>query len=117
MKKEEFEIIITNLDEIITRCEEIATKASSKALRTFPLKEVEIITNNARELQKKQDKILNTELYHIIGMGELSPAQEMVFLKLIKKLGATRSYIKSLANYIIPPIPEIPKKQIINVMY
>ncbi len=109
MNSEEFAIVFKNLRKLMIDSVDIVNKAGSKEkLEAIPLKEVIQLTDKARNIVSRQDKVLKNEVYHILGMGDLTPSQEMVFVKTIQTIGRTRSFVKAIASYKIPPIPGIP---------
>ena len=57
------------------------------------------------------DAIISTDLYHIIGMGELTVTQTNTFLKLIKEYMSFRLDIKTIAsNLTVENIPGLPSQ-------
>ena len=113
MKKEEFDLVISALQERLDNCEkylgEIKTTEDLKnitigqalELRDFCIAEVE-----------KMTKIAMVDLYHIIGMGDLSVPQMMKFVFLMKAYLAYRPNIKSISKGFdsITELPKIPVK-------
>ena len=113
MKKEEFDLVINALQERLDNCEkylgEIQTTEDLKnitigqalELRDFCVAEVE-----------KMTKIAMVDLYHIIGMGDLSVPQMMKFIFLMKAYLAYRPNIKSISKGFdsITELPKIPVK-------
>ena len=113
MKKEEFDLVIGALQERLDNCEkylgEIQTTEDLKnitigqalELRDFCVAEVE-----------KMTKIAMVDLYHIIGMGDLSVPQMMKFVFMMKAYLAYRPNIKSISKGFdsITELPKIPVK-------
>ena len=113
MKKEEFDLVISALQERLDNCEkylgEIKTTEDLKnitigqalELRDFCVAEVE-----------KMTKIVMVDLYHIIGMGDLSVPQMMKFVFMMKAYLAYRPNIKSISKGFdsITELPKIPVK-------
>lgn len=113
MKKEEFDLVIGALQERLDDCKkylgEIKTTEDLKnitigqalELRDFCVAEVE-----------KMTKIAMVDLYHIIGMGDLSVPQMMKFVFLMKAYLAYRPNIKSISKGFdsITELPKIPVK-------
>ena len=113
MKKEEFDLVIGALQERLDNCEkylgEIKTTEDLKnitigqalELRDFCVAEVE-----------KMTKIAMVDLYHIIGMGDLSVPQMMKFVFMMKAYLAYRPNIKSISKGFdsITELPKIPVK-------
>lgn len=113
MKKEEFDLVIGALQERLDNCEkylgEIKTTEDLKnitigqalELRDFCVAEVE-----------KMTKIAMVDLYHIIGMGDLSVPQMMKFVFLMKAYLSYRPNIKSISKGFdsMTNLPKIPVK-------
>ena len=113
MKKEEFDLVIGALQERLDNCEkylgEIKTTEDLKnitigqalELRDFCVAEVE-----------KMTKIAMVDLYHIIGMGDLSVPQMMKFIFLMKAYLSYRPNIKSISKGFdsMTNLPKIPVK-------
>lgn len=113
MKKEEFDLVISALQERLDNCKkylgEIQTTEDLKnitigqalELRDFCVAEVE-----------KMTKIAMVDLYHIIGMGDLSVPQMMKFIFLMKAYLAYRPNIKSISKGFdsMTNLPKIPVK-------
>lgn len=113
MKKEEFDLVISALQERLDNCKkylgEIQTTEDLKnitigqalELRDFCVAEVE-----------KMTKIAMVDLYHIIGMGDLSVPQMMKFIFLMKAYLAYRPNIKSISRGFdsMTNLPKIPVK-------
>ena len=113
MKKEEFDLVISALQERLDNCEkylgEIQTTEDLKnitigqalELRDFCVAEVE-----------KMTKIAMVDLYHIIGMGDLSVPQMMKFVFMMKTYLSYRPNIKSISKGFdsITELPKIPVK-------
>lgn len=110
MKKNDFELIIKNLDAVIKECQNIDAKfSSSESVMKWTIKEYQNNYNIARKLQSKTDAILKQDCYHIIGMGNLTVSQTALFVKKIKTLGSLRSKIKVLASVQDIVVPNVPK--------
>lgn len=113
MKKEEFDLVIGALQKRLNNCEkylgEIKTTEDLKnitigqalELRDFCIAEVE-----------KMTKIAMVDLYHIIGMGDLSVPQMMKFVFMMKAYLSYRPNIKSISKGFdsITELPKIPVK-------
>ncbi len=113
MKKELFEEIIKSLQRRVNRCKgflgDIHTTedlsqislARAAAMRELCIEEAEIMT-----------KICMVDLYHIIGMGQLTPPQMMKFTYLMQEYLSYRPTIKVLAQRLdkIAELPNIPVK-------
>lgn len=113
MVKENFDKLITALDLRINNCKhnlsaikttvdlELLTIAQARDLKAFCIKELDTMT-----------KILMVDLYHIIGMGDLTPIQMMKFIYKIKQYAEFRPDVKAIASQLnsIEVLPKIPTK-------
>ena len=113
MKKEEFDLVIGALQERLDNCE----KYLGEIKTTEDLKNITI--GQALELKdfcvaevEKMTKIAMVDLYHIIGMGDLSVPQMMKFVFMMKAYLAYRPNIKSISKGFdsITELPKIPVK-------
>ena len=113
MKKEEFDLVIGALQERLDNCE----KYLGEIQTTEDLKNITI--GQALELKdfcitevEKMTKIAMVDLYHIIGMGDLSVPQMMKFVFLMKAYLAYRPNIKSISKGFdsMTNLPKIPVK-------
>ena len=113
MKKEEFDLVIGALQERLDNCE----KYLGEIQTTEDLKNITI--GQALELKdfcvaevEKMTKIAMVDLYHIIGMGDLSVPQMMKFIFLMKAYLAYRPNIKSISKGFdsMTNLPKIPVK-------
>ena len=113
MKKEEFDLVINALQERLDNCE----KYLGEIQTTEDLKNITI--GQALELKdfcvaevEKMTKIAMVDLYHIIGMGDLSVPQMMKFIFLMKAYLSYRPNIKSISKGFdsMTNLPKIPVK-------
>ena len=116
MDKSNYEILIRALDERIRTCsdnfdkikttEDISNLSISEAIRLRAL---------ARDEIDKMTTIAMVDLYHIIGMGNLTAVQLSEFIKKIKIYISYRPVIKSFANSLssLDNLPQIER----NTMY
>lgn len=106
MKATQFKSITTVLNKYINKSAEIAKTCVVDNQITFDhltIGQAKVLAEEARDLQSKTDIFLTAELYHIIGMGNLSAAQSATLNKLVKEITTHRSVIKTLAT--IPSLP------------
>ena len=106
MDKKSFENIIKNLEEILDACREIGATYKCGAVAA-----VEEKRDAARWAQGQLDKFLQSELYHLLGMGCLTVAQSTEVIKMVHELGACRPVVKTVATMPdgmtqLPPIKE-----------
>lgn len=90
MHKQEFEKIIDNIDDICVDVKRI--RVNIKAIKVGDLACDDFVNlddyiSKTSEYQSKIDKILKSEFYHIIGMGDLSASQTISLCKKVKELG------------------------------
>ena len=113
MKKEEFDLVINALQERLDNCK----KYLGEIQTTEDLKNITI--GQALELKdfcvaevEKMTKIAMVDLYHIIGMGDLSVPQMMKFIFLMKAYLSYRPNIKSISKGFdsMTNLPKIPVK-------
>lgn len=101
MEKEKFEKIIRDLEVRVVICERRLELLTSKEdLLALPLKDFIELKNFCQEEQGRMDKV-NTDLYHLIGMGGFTPIQLQKFCGLVKRYLVFRSDIKYLASLTI----------------
>ena len=106
MKTSEFKGIKTVLTKYINQSAEISDLCvvdNKVNLDHLTIGQVKALTAKARDIQSKTDQFLKQDLYHIIGMGNLSASQSATLNKLVKDLTAHRSVVKILAG--IPTLP------------
>ena len=106
MKTSEFKGIKTILNKYISQSTSIAELCVIDDEITFDhltIGQVKDLTEKARDLQSKTDTFLKDELYHIIGMGNLSASQTATLNKLVKDITMHRSVVKAVAGLPILP--------------
>lgn len=99
MRRETFEKIIDKLNEM--DCESKSIVEFIKGDITFKSRTVNEINSyimRACAVQSDMDKFVKDDLYHIIGMGNLSSSQMSQLVKATKQLTSHRTSIKSLAG-------------------
>lgn len=97
MNKESFDKIVKDLETRISMCEKkLDNIASKETLLNISLKEFIELRNYCQEEQGRMDKV-NNDLYHLVGMGGLTPIQLQKFCGLVKRYLVYRSDIKYLA--------------------
>lgn len=106
MRTSEFKGIKTILNKYISQSTSIAELCVVNDEITFDhltIGQVKDLTEKARDLQSKTDMFLKDELYHIIGMGNLSASQTATLNKLVKDITVHRSVVKAVAG--LPTLP------------
>lgn len=86
-----FNTIIKNIDEL---CNQVDVNRDNLLnnifLSNINIGKIKNYIDNTTNLQSRIDQILHNELYHIIGMGNLSSNQLATFCKYIKRLGVAK---------------------------
>lgn len=99
MDKKDFELIIKNLTNISTKCSNLRERLDKVGgLQDLSVAEYNKIVLEASQLQGEQDKVCRGELYHILGMGNLTVAQQATFISKVKETLKERSLIKFVAS-------------------
>lgn len=97
MNKESFDKIVRDLEIRISMCEKkLDTLKTKNDLFAISLKDFIDLKNFCQEEHSKMDKV-NSDLYHLIGMGGLTPIQLQKLCGLVRKYLVYRSDIKYLA--------------------
>lgn len=109
MLKCQFDKLLAQIDVLIQQCEECKISSSAE-FDSLTVGELRARIAKAQEAQANMDKVLQTEFYHIIGMGNLSAAQEVQLCAKIREYTSYRSYIKVISAYALPVTPKIPTK-------
>lgn len=108
MKATEFETIKTVLTNYIKQSAEVVDTCTVNGQIEFThltVGQVNELTESARIIQSKTDQFLKQDLYHIIGMGNLSAVQSAVLNKLVREVTNHRSIVKAVAT-----LPRVPSK-------
>lgn len=118
MQSEHFTQIIENLDARVDMC--VANFSGIKSdddINNLPLAEAKRLRDLAKSEVEKMTNIAMVELYHIIGMGDLTMPQLSTFLKKVKTYLKYRPVVKFFAKNFttiddIPPIQNGTKYQL-----
>ena len=93
--------------KILNKCEVIAKEGDelTSSLNSFNLKDtdetfLEKFRIKLSETQSKMDRLLKIDTYHLIGMGNLSGSQMLLFAKAIKSVGRSASGIKKSLSFV-----------------
>lgn len=111
MNKETFERFMTLLQVRIDKCEHfLGGIKMTDDLKKLTIQEALELQNFCRAEEALQTKIVQCDLYHIIGMGGLTPPQMMKFTYGIKEYLKYRSTIKTIAMNFdkISTLPGLP---------
>lgn len=91
MDTSNFNTIIKNIKKL---CNQVDVNRDNLlnniSLSNINMDEIKKYIEDSSNLQSKIDQILQNELYHIIGMGNLASNQLAIFCKYIKKLGVAK---------------------------
>lgn len=91
MDASNFNTIIKNIDELCNRVDVNRDNLlNNVSLSSIDINAIKKYIEDTSNLQSKIDQILQNELYHIIGMGNLASNQLAIFCKYIKKLGVAK---------------------------
>ena len=99
MKKEEFDLVIGALQERLDNCEKyLGEIQTTEDLKNITIRQALELRDFCVAEVEKMTKIAMVDLYHIIGMGDLSVPQMMKFIFLMKVYLAYRPNIKSISK-------------------
>jgi hypothetical protein len=113
MNKETFNEIIDSLQRRVDLCYlHLAGIYDTEDLGTVSLSQAATLKQFCVEEETIMTKICMVDLYHIIGMGQLSPTQMMKFTFKMQEYLSYRPTIKVLAQHLnkIGELPSIPVK-------
>ena len=108
MKTVEFNKITEVVKSYVTELREMHTTCNNNGVITvehLTIGQAADLSERARDLQSKTDQFLKQDLYHVIGMGNLSASQMATTTKLVKDITEHRTLMKTLAA-----LPTLPKK-------
>ncbi len=109
MEVKNFNIIITNLNNLINRCEKTIGHIKSKDdIDNMTLKDIREMITQCRLIYGEMDKVNTIDLYHIIGMGNLSASQRLIFWNRMEKFLSYRPDLHNICTLNIPDTPGIP---------
>lgn len=100
MDRQTYSDIIEKLQSVIDSCKSLCSELEAVGgdVTKWTLQKYSEMRMAALALQAKQDKILSTELYHVLGMTEMTVTQSAHFVKLTKELANCRVAIKKCAG-------------------
>jgi len=119
MDKELFTEILESLKQRKDLCESfLGTVHTTEDLKQLSLARAVELKKFCVEEEVIMTKIVMVDLYHIIGMGQLSPTQMMKFTYLMQDYLSYRPVIKALAQKLdrIEELPKIPIKTKFKLM-
>lgn len=113
MDKVSFSKIMTSLDAHYVRCDIYLSKIHNTLdLSKLTLAQAQELQTFCKSEMSYMDKLCGSDLYHIIGMGNLTPPQMMQFTFAVRDYLEFRSLVKALAMNLekISSLPNIPVK-------
>lgn len=111
MNKETFDKIRVTLEEHIGACHSLLDNIkTTDDLKRLTIENAQVLQRFCRSEESYMDKLFQCDLYHIIGMGELTPPQMMKFTYLIRDYLKFRGAIKAIAMNFdkISSLPGLP---------
>jgi len=119
MVKEDFETIKTKLEERIEGCRQRLDKITDReSIGNLSANDLLDLKKFCDEEADIQTRILMVDLYHIIGMGNLSAIQLSTFSKLVKDYASYRPDIKAISKWdaSLLQLPKVPKKTLFRLL-
>lgn len=100
MKNVEFNQIINDINNQINDCKSALSIyiANNCNIDKISIGDANTMITNCRKCQSKMDVFISSDIYHIIGMGNMNAAQMSQFIKITKTLMTYRSRIKYFAT-------------------
>ena len=111
MNKETFDKIQATLEGRIAACKfYLGNIETTDDLKQLTIEQAQVLQQFCRVEETRQTKIMQCDLYHIIGMGELTPPQMMKFTYLIRDYLEYRGALKTIAMNFdkISQLPRLP---------
>ena len=111
MNKETFDKIKETLEMRIVRCRIYFDKVkTTDDLKKLTIEQAQLLQRFCREEESLMTKFVQNDLYHLIGMGDLTPPQMMKLTFLTKDWLQYRGTIKAIAMNFdkISQLPKIP---------
>ena len=113
MNKSDFEIIKTNLEARIEACKQtLGLITEDNPIENLTVAQLKAAKAFVKDEYVKQSNILLIDLYHVIGMGNLSAVQRGIFNKLIAEYASYRPDLNALNKWTgnLYNLPKIPKR-------
>ena len=107
MNKVEFIKIIEKIAGLAVKSEKFRG-ITSISFSNLTVGKANKLISEARGVMSDQDIFLKSELYHLIGMSDLTDEQLLVIMKLTKLIASSRSYLKPIASMELIKVPGIP---------
>ena len=108
MKNSEYQAIVSNISEQINNCESALAQyySCSQDFSKMSIVNINETISSCRKAQGDMDKMVMSDLYHIIGMANLNAAQTSKIIKLTKTLVQYKSDVKFFANQNTIAVPK-----------
>ena len=108
MKNSEYQAIVSNISDQINNCESALAQyySCSQDFSKMSIVNINETISSCRKAQGDMDKMVMSDLYHIIGMANLNAAQTSKIIKLTKTLLQYRSDVKFFANQNTIAVPK-----------
>ena len=111
MNKVEFSKIMAALEDHKSSCQKYLKDIhTTEDLKALTLKQAAALQSFCRSEQAFMDKVCNSDIYHIIGLGNLTPPQMVQFTFALREWLTYRPVLKALAMNFerISKLPAIP---------
>lgn len=111
MKKESYDLIMKSLADRVSLCGMYLNHVkSTDDLSKMTVADLLKLRTFCRAESGIMSRIVMIDLYHILGMGNMTPVQTMKFVSLIKRYLSYRSDVKAIAGNLseIDSLPAIP---------
>lgn len=111
MNKETYNIIISELDKRIDTCKIFDNAKAGKDISNSTVAEIRHLRDVAKKELPEMTNMAMIDLYHIIGMGDLTVVQLSEFIKKIREYLSYRAALKAFAQYegSIDDLPQVPE--------
>lgn len=119
MNKETFNLIMKDLNNRINRCNYYLGDLKTTAdVNNLPLRKIVDLRDFCSMEYEVMTTALMVDLYHILGMGNLSPMQTSQFIKGIRTYSSYRSLIQSVNSHFkdFTDLPNIPTKSTFKLL-
>ena len=95
MEQQRFSTLISNLNEFISEIDNILQGVKCPSdVENLSVKQLLDMADKLKNIESKYDSFCSAELYHIIGMENMSVNQQLIFLETVKNLLNKRPLIK-----------------------
>lgn len=111
MEKELFDQIKNDLQERVDACKDYYVE-STEDIKNLSLRAIVALRDFAKKEYDDMTTIAMVDLYHIIGMGELTVTQMNTFLRLMREYLSYRPFITAISHQLVDfdNLPNIPAR-------